>query len=245
MHKNIIIVTACSFIALLAYGVAQADKHEEKGVENKFTPIFNGKNLEGWDGEEKLWRVEDGMLVGETTKENPTPKNTFLIWEDGEVEDFELKFKYRYTSEKANSGIQVRSERLEGYVVRGYQPDIADVDWITGIHYEERGRGILARRGQKAVFHADGSKDVTRFAEEKDLAKHINGRNEWNDYHVIGRGNTIITKINGQKMHEVVDDSPKARPSGIIAFQLHAGPPMTLHFKDIELKHLAGKDKQD
>lgn len=243
MRKNLIIVSVCSLLVMLTYGVALADKQEKEKDQDAFTPIFNGKDLDGWDGEEKLWRVEDGMLVGETTKENPTPKNTFLIWEDGEVEDFELKFKYRYTSEKANSGIQVRSERLDGYVVRGYQPDIADVDWITGIHYEERGRGILARRGQRAVFHADGSKDVTRFAEEKDLAEHINGRNEWNDYHVIGLGNTITTKINGQKMHEVVDDSPKARRSGILAFQLHAGPPMTLHFKDIKLKRLSAQDK--
>lgn len=218
-------------LAILAAGPALAE-------EAAFRPIFNGENLDGWAGDEKFWRVEDGRIIGETTEENPTPGNTFLIWDQGEVDDFELRFRYRI-SEEANSGVQVRSRRVEGedYVVAGYQPDLATVDWITGIHYEERGRGILARRGEKTVINAAGERETTRFAEEAALAEHFDN-SEWNEYHVIGRGNSIVAKINGEKMHEVVDDSPEARRQGIIAFQLHAGPPMRVEFEDVELKRL-------
>ena len=202
-----------------------------------FKPIFNGENLDGWIGHEKFWRVEDGHIIGQTTKENPTQGNTFLIWDEGEPENFELRLRYRIDSDWANSGVQVRSEHLGDYRVGGYQPDIATVGWITGIHFEERGRGILARRGQKAVLAADGSKEVTRFAGEDELGEAIQAR-DWNDYHVIARGDTIITKINGVKMHEIVDNAPQARRSGVIAFQLHQGPPMTIRFADIKLKPL-------
>lgn len=200
-----------------------------------FKPIFNGENLDGWIGNDTFWRVEDGHVIGQTTKENPTRGNTFLIWDEGEAGDFELRFRYRIDSEWANSGVQVRSEHLGDYRVRGYQPDIATDGWITGIHYEEGGRGILARRGEKAVFGADGSKDVARFAAEDELGRQIK-RDDWNEYHVIARGDTIVTKINGVKMHEIVDNSPQARRSGVIAFQLHQGPPMTIRFADIQLK---------
>jgi hypothetical protein len=199
--------------------------------------IFNGENLDGWIGDEAFWRVEGGHIVGQTTKENPTKGNTFLIWNEDEADDFELRFRYLIDTPWANSGIQVRSEHRGNYRVRGYQPDIATEDWITGIHYEEGGRGILARRGERAVFGTDGSREATRFAAEDDLGKQINV-GDWNEYHVIASDATIVTKINGVKMHEVVDNSPQARRRGVIAFQLHQGPEMTIRFDSIKLKRL-------
>lgn len=222
----------CVALALLLPTVAvKAD--EDAG----FKTIFNGENLDGWIGDDSFWCVEDGHLVGRTTEDNPTKGNTFLVWDKGDVDDFELRFRYRIDTPWANSGIQVRSEHLGDYRVHGYQPDIATEDWITGIHYEEGGRGILARRGERAVFDADGSREVTRFAAEDELGEHIKN-DDWNDYHVIARGDTIITRINGVKMHEIVDNSPQARRGGVIAFQLHQGPPMTIRFQDVKLKHL-------
>ncbi len=205
-----------------------------------FEAIFNGESLDGWAGDPAFWRVEDGHIVGESTRETPVEVNTFLIWEGGEPADFELKFRYRLDSESANTGIQIRSERFEDYRVRGYQPDIASDDWITGICYEEGGRGILARRGQKVELAPDGEKEVTQFADEDELGAHINV-NDWNDYHVIARGDRFMTRINGHKMHEVIDNSPEARTSGILAFQLHTGPPMKIRFADIMLKELAAE----
>lgn len=202
-----------------------------------FERIFNGKTLDGWAGDPAFWRVEDGHIIGETTEDTPAKVNTFLIWEGGTLDDFELCFRFRMDSEWANSGIQIRSERFEDYRVRGYQPDIATDDWITGICFEEGGRGILARRGQRLVITPDGEKETVRFAEEEALNRHIR-YDDWNSYRIIAQGNKFVSAINGHVMHEVIDDSPDARHSGIIAFQLHTGPPMKIRFKDIEIKRL-------
>ncbi len=204
--------------------------------EAPFRAIFNGEDLTGWDGDERYWSVEDGVIVG-AAEAGALDRNTFLIWNQGEVDDFELRFRYRITSDWANSGVQVRSERLEDYVVAGYQPDIATEDWITGIHYEERGRGILARRGERTVIDADGERTTSRFASEEELYREIRPR-DWNEYHVVARGNRITTRINGVRMHEVEDHSPEARRSGVIAFQLHTGPAMRIEFSDVELRRL-------
>ncbi len=223
-------------LALLACSPSWAD--DQQG----FVPLFDGETLDGWDGDPGFWRVEDGAILGQTTADNPTQRNTFLIWEGGEPGDFELKFEYRIDSDWANSGVQVRSRRLDGYRVGGYQPDIANVDWITGIMYEEAGRGILARRGQKLVISVEGERQVERFAEEDALGQHVHPR-DWNVYHVLAEGNRLVTKINGVKMHEVIDDAPEARSEGVIAFQLHSGPPMTIRFRNIRLKCLDSNDQ--
>ena len=208
-----------------------------KAGDGGFKPIFNGENLDGWDGLEGYWSVEDGAIVGQFTADNPVEHNTVLIWEEGELKDFELRFKFRIASEQCNSGVQVRSKRHDDFVVSGYQPDIAHDDWITGIIYEERGRGIMARRGQKTVIDAAGDRETTRFAEEADLGGHIKPK-DWNDYHVSFKGNHLVVTINGVKMSELVDDGPEAASSGILAFQLHQGPPMRIEFKDIHLKEI-------
>ncbi len=217
-----------------AAAVAPAAASESAGGEG-FVPIFNGTDLQGWSGDLALWRVEDGAIVGETRAEPKLDYNTFLVWEGGQPADFTIKFLYKLESEWANSGLQFRSEVFEPYRVRGYQADIAQEDWITGICYEEGGRGIVARRGQKTVFDADGKAETTSFAEENALKDYIYTDN-WNEYEVHVKGNRFYSRINGHKMHEVIDDSPQARKSGVLAFQLHAGPPMKIRIKDIHLK---------
>ena len=116
--------------------------------------LFNGKNLEGWTGNPKFWKVEKGTIIGETTKENPTKGNTFLIWEGGELTDFELTLQVRVIGN--NSGIQYRSKVVnEGqWHVGGYQMDAIGAPHLFGMLYEERGRGILAQRGQKVTLEA-------------------------------------------------------------------------------------------
>ena len=220
---------ACVAAVVLAMAVAPAADDEG------FVALFDGKTLEGWNGDARFWRVDDGAIVGQTTPENPTQGNTFLTWEKGEPADFELRLEYRIDSDWANSGIQVRSRRINAHRVGGYQPDIAHEGWITGIMYEEAGRGILARRGEKVVIDSEGQRQAERFADENELGKHIRS-GEWNDYHVIAKGNRIVTKINGVTMHALIDDAPQARAGGVIAFQLHAGPPMTIRFRNIRLR---------
>lgn len=219
-------------IGFLTGGEAAWSQEED---EAGFKAIFNGKDLTGWDGDPKLWRVEDEAIVGETTKENPTKGNTFLIWKDGEVDDFELRLSYRIKG--GNSGIQYRSKRHNDWVVGGYQADIDSGDTYSGILYEERGsRGVMAGRGERAIFDKEGKKSAERFAESGDLQKEIK-KEDWNDYLIVAKGMKFQHYINGKLMSETTDNDPKKQvQSGILALQLHAGPPMKVEFKNIRLR---------
>jgi hypothetical protein len=202
-----------------------------------FKPLFDGKSLAGWEGNDKFWSVKDGTITGQTTADNPTQGNTFLIYKGGDVKDFELRLKFKIVG--GNSGIQYRSTDKGNHVVNGYQADIDSGDQYIGILYEEGGRGILAQRGEKVSISSDGKKQVTgKTGESKEIAAAVK-KEDWNEYVVIAKGNHLVQKINGHTTIEVTDDeSGKAKASGILALQLHAGPPMTVQFKDIEIKDL-------
>jgi hypothetical protein len=210
--------------------------------EDGFKPIFDGKSLAGWDGNPKLWRVEDGAITGETTAENPAKGNTFLIWREGQPADFELVAEFRMPNPGfANSGIQYRSREEPGnkWVVGGYQADMDGDNEYTGILYEERGRAIVAGRGEKVVVGEDHKPQVVgKIGDPAKLAEKIK-KNGWNQYRVIARGNHLQQIINGQLMCDITDnDAQKRRLRGIIALQLHAGPPMKVQFRNIRLKEL-------
>jgi hypothetical protein len=206
-------------------------------AEEQAKSLFNGKTLDGWSGSEKFWSVKDGAITGQTTAENPTKGNTFLIWKGGEVKDFELKLKFKIVG--GNSGIQYRSTDHGDFVVGGYQADIEAGDRYIGILYEEKGRGILAERGQTVVIGADGKKEVVgKTGDPKEIADSVK-KEDWNEMVVIAKGNHLVQMINGYTTIDVTDnESSKAKASGILALQLHAGPPMTIQFKDIQLKEL-------
>ncbi|TSA35054.1 MAG: DUF1080 domain-containing protein, partial [Opitutales bacterium] len=155
--------------------------------------LFNGKNLTGWKGLD-FWSVKDGAITGQTTAEHPTKGNTFLIW-DGEVADFELTLQYKIVdldgkSEKfGNSGIQYRSKVVDekGFVVAGYQGDFECGKAYSGILYEEKGRGILAKRGEKVVIHEgkDPKKpklEVTGSVGKSDEIQAKIKAADWNEY---------------------------------------------------------------
>ena len=216
--------------------------------EADFKPLFNGQDLSGWDGNKQFWSVKDGAITGQTTPENPTKGNTFLIWRGGEVGDFELRLSYKIVG--GNSGIQYRSKDLGNWVVGGYQGDFEAGDTYSGILYEEKGRGILAQRGQKVVIDEEGKKQAETIADSKELQANIK-KEDWNEYVIIAAGNHLTHKINGRVTAEVIDNQTSKRAtSGILALQLHAGPPMTVQFKDIRIKQLkvaqskAGEDKK-
>jgi hypothetical protein len=202
-----------------------------------FKTIFDGKSLEGWDGKSDFWSVEDGVITGRTTKEKPTSGNTFLIYKGGDVADFELHLKYKIVG--GNSGIQYRSADKGNNVVHGYQADFEAGPTFSGILYEEGGRGILCQRGQKVEIAEDGKKtESSGPATNEEILKAIK-KEEWNDYVVIAKGNHLIHKINGLQTAEITDNQKdKAKAKGVLALQLHAGPPMTVQFKDIKIKEL-------
>jgi len=201
-----------------------------------FVPIFDGTTLSGWEGKPEFWRVEEGVLVGETTAEKPTKGNTFLIWRDGLVDDFELELDYRITA-KGNSGVQYRSRDMGDFVVGGYQADFEGGPTYSGIMYEERGRGILCPRGQRVSIAADGTKTPGEpIADTAELQKVIKPEG-WNRYRIVAKGPTLQHFINDQLMSETVDEQEGKRAGqGVLALQLHAGPPMKVEFKDIRLK---------
>jgi hypothetical protein len=209
--------------------------------------LFNGKDLTGWSGMEAFWSVEDGAITGRTTAEKPAPRNTFLVWNDGEPADFELTLKFRMKpgddKNYTNSGIQYRSRvtNKDQWVVAGYQADFEYGDTYSGILYEEGGRGILAKRGQKVKITQGaepGKPNIEVVGETGDSAE-IQGaikKDDWNEYRIVAEGRQVRHYINGKLTVDVTDETAEAPEKGVIALQLHAGPPMQVQFKDIVLK---------
>jgi hypothetical protein len=201
------------------------------------TSLFDGKTLEGWDGNPKFWSVKDGVITGQTTATNPTQGNTFLIWRAGTLENFQLDLEFRMVG--GNSGIQYRSKDLGNWVVGGYQADIDAGFKFIGILYEERGRGILAMRGTKVEISESGEKKtVGKTGEDKDILAGIK-KEQWNKYSISAQGNHLVQKINGKVTVDVIDNQVSKRAmKGILALQLHAGPPMLVQFRQITLRKL-------
>ena len=223
--------------AFLCAGLAwEMNAADEEG----FVSLFNGKDLEGWDGNPKFWSIKDGTITGQTTKENPTKGNTFIIWRNGNVDDFELRLQYKIIN--GNSGIQYRSKDFGNWVVGGYQGDFEAGNTYSGILYEEKGRGILAQRGQMTSVVRNGDKHrvevLGSLGASEDIQSHIN-KEDWNDYKIIAVENRFVHVINNRVTAIVIDnDDDKRVGSGILALQLHAGPPMTVQFRNIKIRKL-------
>jgi hypothetical protein len=220
-----------SLLALLA--LASTAVAEDKN-------LFNGKDLTGWKGLD-FWSVEDGCITGRTTKEKPTKGNTFLVWQGGEIGDFEFTFKYKIVG--GNSGVQYRSKVVDekNFVVAGYQADFEAGKTYSGILYEEKGRGILAQRGQKTVIK-DGDKPgkaKVEVAGEVGKSAEIQAKikaEDWNEYRIVAQGGHLQHFINGVQTVDVTDQTAVGAKKGILALQLHAGPAMVVQFKDLVLK---------
>ncbi|MHC4145571.1 MAG: family 16 glycoside hydrolase [Planctomycetota bacterium] len=233
-------------ICIMLLGVLGLATASTFAQEAGFKPIFDGKTLDGWKAPNmSYWSVQDGAITARSTQDNPVKSNQFLVWELGEVDDFELKLKYRINgTDRANSGIQVRSLVAPDGHAEGYQADIDMTGRYAGALYDEHGRGMLAERGQKTVIGADGKKTQTAIGDAQALMKIIK-KDDWNEYHIIARGGRITLKINGEVTAEVQDNEEKnLELSGVLALQLHAGPPMTVEFKDIRLKRLKLADRK-
>jgi Domain of Unknown Function (DUF1080) len=210
------------------------------------TQLFNGKDLTGWEGDAKFWSVVDGAITGKSTPENPVPHNTFIIWKGGEASDFTLTLKYKMTpgddKKYTNSGIQYRSKVIDAakFIVGGYQADFEYGEKYSGILYEEKGRGILAQRGQQVVLKqgekpAKPTIEVTgTTGDSKEIQAAIK-KDDWNEYKIVAQGNRVQQYINGKLTADVTDETAEAPKTGVIALQMHQGAPMQVQFKDIVL----------
>ncbi len=206
-----------------------------------FESIFDG-TLKQWEGDPTYWRAENGVLIGEVTPETLLKKNSFIIWRGGELADFELKLEYR-VSEKGNSGINYRSIRVPdpatNWAMQGYQADIDGQDQWSGQNYEERGRTFLAYRGQSVVLKPGQKPEVAKvLGDRAELQKQVK-KNDWNQVHLIVKGNRLKHFTNGVLMSEVLDEDPeKRRMNGLLGVQVHVGPPMKIEYRNIRVKRL-------
>ncbi len=236
------------FVGLQFPACAKSGPAEDAGEAKAsgFKPIFDGRTLDGWKAPDmSYWSVENGAVTAQTTQQHPAKANQFLLWQLAELDDFELKLKYRITgTQKANSGIQFRSRVREDDHVVGYQADIDLAGKWTGALYEEQGRRLLAQRGQKTIIQPDGKMTSTVITDPQILWDNLK-KDDWNDYHIIAQGGHIILKINGKVTSEVIDNQQQHRRlSGVLALQLHVGPPMKVQFKDIVLKRLKMSERK-
>lgn len=206
--------------------------HAEEGYED----LFNGKDLTGWEGP-KNFSVQDGAITGVTdAAENKISYNQFLIWKGGNVDNFELKCDFRLEGSN-NSGVQYRSKKLEKeWSVGGYQADIHTSATYTGMLYDEQGRGIVSRRGQKVILKNEGRPETSPLSDAQPAPIDLK---QWHELTITAEGNHIVHKIDKEVVVDITDENEKEREmEGIIALQIHAGAPMKAQFKNIRLKKL-------
>ena len=245
MRRQLVLSTLCLFVATACFAAEPftAAPPEQDGM----TELFNGTDLEGWDGDPRLWEVRDGVIHGETTEAVSTKGNTFLIWKD-EADNFELRLSFRCNATN-NSGIQYRSERVTSgkqasndWVLRGYQHEIRneeDFPNVPSFIYDEKGsRGRICLVGEKAVWKKDGKKvqgdPLINGEEFKALMK----VDDWNEVVIIAKGRQIRHYLNGKLILDFTDHPDNALTEGVLALQLHAGQPMWAEFKDVRVRNL-------
>lgn len=179
-----------------------------------FIPLFNGKNLDGWEGDTTLWKVEDGMIVGDSPG---IPKNQFLATKKT-FDDFELRLEFRVKDGQGNTGVQFRSKRdPKSSEVSGYQADLGEKYW--GCLYDEHRRNkilVQAPPELSNVLKKDG----------------------WNTYTIRAVGDHIVLKINGFTTVDYREPDDTIARDGMIALQVHSGPAMRVEFRNIRLREL-------
>lgn len=258
INFKLICLSAIAFIFMVAScnnsdgaGANKEVAEDSSSAEDGFVQIFNGKTLDGWEGDTTYWRVENGSLIGEINGSTPVPKaNTFMIWKGGEPADFELTLEYQISA-KGNSGVQYRSHKVEGvpYGLSGYQFDIDGNNTYTGQNYEERARSIIAFRGQKVTLppvtepinvlaknNVWSPSIVTDSLGSADSLKSLI-HDGWNTCRIVAKGNHLQHYVNGVLMCDVTDnDTANRKMKGLIGLQVHVMPEMKVEYRNIRLK---------
>lgn len=226
-------------ISMVALGADDARPPGEltaTAAANPGTSLFNGKDLSGWEGAPGWWTVEDGALTAQSTAEKPCKECNYLVWKGGQPADFELTCDFKLSA-AANSGVQIRSETRPNWDTYGYQADMTGDGSLVGFVYHHK-RGLIAERGEQVTIAADGNKQVRKSGDAAELLKNFK-KEDWNQYRITCRGPEITLHVNGVLMCQIADhDASTAGKSGIIALQMHPGPPMKVQFKNLVLKEL-------
>ena len=254
MLKNAPISGAILLVFLLGscHTVKKAGQKDEEG----FVRIFDGRTLDNWVGDSTYWRVEDSCLVGVVTPATLLKRNTFIIYQGEMPENFEIRVDYKVSAE-GNSGINYRSEKIEGVpnALRGYQADLNGANTYTGSNYEERKRTTLASQGEKTILppvavspdslqaHIQNNqwmpKIVTGSLGDPAALKAVFIIDDWNHYRIVVQGNHMQHYVNGVLISDVTDnDTVNRRFTGFLGVQVHVGPPMRIAYRDFRMKKL-------
>lgn len=236
--RRVIFVGICMAVVVATLGrptLAQS--------ENEPRELFDGKTLTGWEGDLNHWRVENGAIVGEIPEGQTLNKNTWLVWRDGKLKDFDLRLQVKLTGDPtANSGIQFRCQVESVDHVSGYQADLdMGATWLGRI-YDEHGRALIVERGTRVTIGPDGKRSPQTLAPAEQFAV-LFRENEWNDYRIVGIGEHIAVFINGTIFAELRDQQVGERDlEGSLAVQLHSGPHTRVEFRNIRLETLKADD---
>ncbi len=242
-------ILACLLVIGMAISMGAVAVAQDTDLEEGFVSIFNGQDLTGWDGDPRLWSVKDGVIRGETTEENPARGNTFCVWRGGTLKDFVLRIKFRI--QNGNSGIQYRSKEFDKWRIGGYQAEVENNPGKVGFLYHEAGRAWLVNVGDFMIIDEQGNKNVVGKVSDVEALKQAEyyKTQDWNEYIIIGQGNYLRHYLNGYPTMALIDndrvtdpDDPNDRKGaardGLLALQIHQGPPMVVEFKDIRIKQL-------
>ena len=215
--------------------VSAAKVANQPGADGFASLIAPGNRMRNWSGDSKYWSKKDGVLIGQT--DGTLKMNRFITWKAATVQNFDLRVKVRI-SKRGNSGIHYRAMSRPDLgldVVTGYQCDIvASRPRHNGQLHEEGGRKILAHAGEKVVASPVGGLWITGSFEVREFEP-----GKWHEYRILAEGNRLCQWINGHPTADLIDSNEKARDTeGVLALQVHKGPPMTIEFKEMRIKHL-------
>jgi putative heme-binding domain-containing protein len=222
-------------LAGLLLGACRAPREDAVGAREAPIAIFDGASLAGWSGDARSWRVEGGAIVGESTADAPLAASSWLVWEGGTPQDFELEFEFRVP--RGNSGVEFRAARGPDGQVRGLQADFDAEERFTGGLYEQSGagRGPIAPAGTRVRAGPDGALATVGAAAQPRAAQ-----DGWRSYRVEARGPRVRLWIDGELTAECFDGAPGFTRPGHIALQLHGGAPARVEVRDLALRELAG-----
>lgn len=210
-----------------------------------FVRIFDGKTLQGWDGDPKVWRVEDGSIVGTATREHPIP-NTYISYHGTPAHDFDLKLEVK-VEQGGGTGIQYRSETGKpwmskprsgttlppaAWLMTGPQADFwfpvdpKHTQYSGQFYSENTPLGILAWRGQVTEAEPDGSPQLVGTIGDRAALGEFVHTGDWNQYEIIARGGVLMHILNGHLMAVYIDDNRNSsnNKTGLIGIELEGAP---------------------
>ena len=218
------LLATCVFLLVPLSAAAEDQKRDKAaadGIESSekgFVVLFDGKTLEGWDGDPSQFRVEEECIVG-GSKTVAIPHNFFLAAKE-EYADFELRLQFRLVGDATNAGVQLRSQRIpDHHEMVGYQADLGAGYW--GALYDE------SRRNKVLVA-----------PKKEELAK-ILKLGDWNDYRILCRGRHIQLWINDFQTVDYTEPDEKIEQTGLIAVQIHGGPAGEAQYRNIRIRKIA------